>query len=65
MLRCTRLAGLVNTMDPKLAAAAFGMNPEGPMICLAGHIDEGRLPSQPSWAAEDRAITTPQIVSLG
>jgi hypothetical protein len=28
MLRCARLAGLVNTMDPKLVAAALGMNPE-------------------------------------
>jgi integrase len=27
LLRCTRLADLVNTMDPKLVAAAFGMNP--------------------------------------
>jgi hypothetical protein len=47
MLRCTRLADLVNTMDPKLVAAAFGMNPEGVMIYLAGHIDDGRLPDPP------------------
>ncbi len=39
MLRCTRLANLVNAMDPKLAAAAFGMNPEGVMIYLADHVD--------------------------
>jgi hypothetical protein len=44
MLRCTRLAGLVNTMDPKLVAAAFGMNPEGVMLYLADHVDDGRLP---------------------
>jgi len=44
MLRCTRLADLVNTMDPKLVAAAFGMNPEGVMIYLADHVDNGRLP---------------------
>jgi site-specific recombinase XerD len=44
MLRCTRLADLVNTMDPKLVAAAFGMNPEGVMIYLADHVDDGRLP---------------------
>ena len=44
MLRCTRLADLVNTMDPKLVAAAFGMNPEGVMIYLADHIDPGRMP---------------------
>jgi site-specific recombinase XerD len=46
MLRCTRLADLVNTMDPKLVAAAFGMNPEGVMIYLADHVDNGRLPVQ-------------------
>ena len=46
MLRCTRLADLVNTMDPKLVAAAFGMNPEGVMIYLADHIDDGRLPDE-------------------
>ena len=44
MLRCTRLADLVNTMDPKLVAAAFGMNPEGVMIYLADRVDPGRLP---------------------
>ena len=32
-------------MDPKLVAAAFGMNPEGVMIYLADHVDEGRLNS--------------------
>jgi hypothetical protein len=35
MLRSTRLVDLVNTMDPKLVAAAFGMDPEGVMIYLA------------------------------
>ena len=45
MLRCTRLAGLVNTMDPKLVAAAFGMNPEGVTFYLADHVDDGRLPA--------------------
>ncbi|WP_051969155.1 hypothetical protein [Kitasatospora azatica] len=43
-LRCTRLAGLVNTLDPKLVAAALGMDPEGVMIYLADHVDAGRLP---------------------
>jgi integrase len=47
MLRCTRLADLVNTMDPKLVAAAFGMNPEGVMIYLADHVDPSRLPFGP------------------
>jgi site-specific recombinase XerC len=45
MLRATRLADLVNTMDPKLAAAAFGMSPEAVMIYLADHVDQARLPS--------------------
>ncbi|MGW2476933.1 tyrosine-type recombinase/integrase [Streptomyces sp. NPDC001665] len=48
-LRCTRLADLVNTLDPKLVAAALGMDPEGVMIYLADHVDEGRIPaSEPS-----------------
>lgn len=38
MLRGTRLVDLVNTMDPKLVAAAFGMNAEGVMIYLADRI---------------------------
>jgi len=46
MIRCTRLLDLVNTMDPKLVAAAFGMDPEATMIYLADHIDPGRLPDQ-------------------
>jgi site-specific recombinase XerC len=46
MLRCTRLVDLVNTMDPKLVAAAFGMDPEGVMIYLADRIDPGRLPAR-------------------
>lgn len=43
-LRVTRLADLVNTMDPKLVAATFGMNPEGVLIYLADQVDAGRLP---------------------
>ena len=43
-LRCTRLADLVNTIDPKLVAAAFGMRPEGVMFYLADHVDQARLP---------------------
>lgn len=42
--RRTRLLELVNTMDPKLVAAAFGMDPEAAMIYLADNADEGRLP---------------------
>ncbi len=44
MIRCTRLLDLVNTMDPKLVAAAFGMDSEATMIYLADHVDPGRLP---------------------
>jgi integrase len=44
-LRSTRLVDLVGGMDPKLVAAAFGMNPEGVLIYLADHIDEPRMPS--------------------
>jgi len=50
MLRSTRLADLVNTIDPKLVSAAFGMRPEGAMIYLADHLDDGRLPDQPAEA---------------
>ena len=45
MLRSTRLVDLVNTMDPKLVAAAFGMDAESVMIYLADRIDPGRLPA--------------------
>jgi len=48
MLRSTRLADLVNMIDPKLVSAAFGMRPEGAMIYLADHLDEGRLPEPPA-----------------
>jgi hypothetical protein len=47
MLRCTRLADLIHTMDPKLVAAAFGMNPEGVMIYLADGVDPARLSGIP------------------
>jgi site-specific recombinase XerD len=57
VLRCTRLAGLVNTMDPKLVAAAFGMNPEGVMIYLADHVDAGRMPEPGS--GHHLPVTTP------
>lgn len=45
MIRSTRLVDLVNTMDPKLVAAAFGMTAESTLIYLADHVDEGRLPA--------------------
>jgi hypothetical protein len=43
MLRYTRLADPVNTMDPKLVAAAFGINPESVMIYLGHGVDDSRL----------------------
>jgi site-specific recombinase XerC len=42
-VRSTRLVDLVNTMDPKLVAVAFGMEPEAAMIYLADHVDPTRL----------------------
>ena len=45
-LRCTRLADLVNTLDPKLVASAFGMKPESVIFYLADHVDPGRLPER-------------------
>ncbi|MFC7660282.1 integrase [Pseudonocardia benzenivorans] len=42
MIRSTRLVDLVNVMDPKLVAAAFGMDPQSPLIYLADHVDAGR-----------------------
>jgi hypothetical protein len=42
-LRSTRLANLVNTLDPKLVAAALGIDPEGVMIYLADHVDTALL----------------------
>jgi integrase len=44
VLRSTRLIDLVNTMDAKLVAAAFGMHPEGVMIYLADQVDPDRMP---------------------
>ena len=44
-VRCTRLAALVNTIDPKLVAAAFGMDTQGVMHYLADRVDDTRLPS--------------------
>jgi len=45
-VRCTRLAALVNTIDPKLVAAAFGMDTQGVMFYLADHVDDARLPAE-------------------
>lgn len=55
MIRCTRLLDLVNTMDPKLVAAAFGMDPEATMIYLSDRIERpawrsGRRPTTDLWS---------------
>ncbi len=44
-IRSTRLVDLVNTMDPKLVAAAFGMDPQATLFYLADHPDPTRLPN--------------------
>ncbi len=46
MIRSTRLVDLETTTDPKLAAAAFGMDPQATLIYLADHIGPGSLPDQ-------------------
>ncbi|MGW7578199.1 hypothetical protein [Streptomyces sp. NPDC054765] len=43
MICSTRLVDLVNTMDPKLVDAAFGMDPQATLIYLVDHVDPGRL----------------------
>lgn len=43
MIRSTRLVDLVNTLDPKLVAAALGLDPQAPLIYLADRIDPDRL----------------------
>jgi site-specific recombinase XerD len=43
-IRSTRLVDLVNTLDPKPVAAAFGMDPQAPLIYLADAVDPTRLP---------------------
>lgn len=50
MLRSTRLADLVNTIDPKLVATAFGMSPESAMVYLADHADDTRFIDLPADA---------------
>ncbi|WP_162600477.1 hypothetical protein [Streptomyces sp. CB01881] len=42
MIRSTRLVDLVKAMDPRLVAAAFGMDPQATLIYLADRIDPGR-----------------------
>ncbi|MFC3991202.1 hypothetical protein [Actinoplanes siamensis] len=42
-IRSTRLVDLVNTLDPKLVAAALGLDPQAPLIYLADRIDTSLL----------------------
>ena len=51
-LRTTRLADLVNTLDPKVVAAAFAITPEAAMIYLADHVDSARLPQAARRSAD-------------
>jgi len=44
LLRCTRLAELTSSTDPKLVSAAFGIHPQAATHYLADHIDAGHLP---------------------
>jgi hypothetical protein len=46
LLRCTRLAELTSSTDPKLVSAAFGIHPQAATHYLADHVDNGRLPQQ-------------------
>lgn len=43
MIRSTRLVDLVNNLDPKLVAAALGLDAQAPLIYLADRIDPDRL----------------------
>jgi site-specific recombinase XerD len=45
ILRSTRLADLVTTVDAKLVAAAYGMTNEAVTAYLADHVDAARLPN--------------------
>ena len=62
-VRCTRLAALVNTIDPKLVAAAFGMDPEGVMFYLADRVDDARLPATASKRRTRDVSAAPRIGS--
>jgi hypothetical protein len=43
LLRCTRLASLTASTDPKLVSAAFGIHAQAATHYLASHIDDARL----------------------
>ncbi len=43
LLRCTRLAELTLSTDPRLVSAAFGIHPQAATHYLADYVDDGRL----------------------
>lgn len=45
VLRSTRMLAMVNTLDPKLVAAALGLDAQAPLIYLADRVDPDRLPA--------------------
>ena len=49
-IRSTRLVDLVNTLDPKLVAAAMGLDPQAPLIYLADRVDPDRLANMAAFA---------------
>jgi hypothetical protein len=46
------LADMVNTLDPKLVAVAFGITPEAAMIYLSDHVDSAYLPQAARRSAD-------------
>jgi site-specific recombinase XerD len=44
LLRCTRLASLTVSTDPKLVSAAFGIHPQAAARYLADYVDAARMP---------------------
>ena len=54
-VRCTRLAALVNTIDPKLVAAVFGMNTQGVTFYVADRVNTTRLPNEPATSRQQNA----------
>lgn len=66
-IRSTRLVDLVNTLDPKLVAAALGLDPQAPLIYLADRIDpdllEGLGAETPSTANSRYGQRDPQTAT--
>ncbi|MGW6518228.1 hypothetical protein [Streptomyces sp. NPDC054962] len=58
MIRSTRLVDLVNTMDPKLVAAAFGMDPQATLIYLADMSTLGAFPVTECRSASENPLVS-------